>query len=195
MTSSIPLTAAAVAAASQALEQGGFTRVNAVSDGDPGRLFEDPYSVVCLVIYDTWGDLIDQWPRAQDSFVDIISNYWRRGEPKTWDGYLVLITTDEARDRYEQGDRIRYDTTRARKLVASGEDIRAISDIERLLSPLLPLEMTPGANQHPDVMLLLPPVLAAAGVDEDVVRTLIDAFRNDEPLLEAIHALRDDANS
>src|SRR6266849_7632510 len=84
-----------LAAASAALALGGSRRIGESISGKiagTARIFEDPYSVVQLVVYETWTDLDSNWTDAQAVLVEIISKYVVSTEPKAWDGYLVLLT-------------------------------------------------------------------------------------------------------
>lgn len=176
-----------LAAASENLQGGGYERVeNPAVAFDSGRLFEDARGVALVVVYETYSELMDGWPEAQDHLVTTMSRYWERGEPKTWDGYLVLLTSEDALDRYSEVDRLRYDTTRVRKLVGCGEDLRTLGDIERLLSPLLPLQVEHERSDRADVLDALPSLLRTS-VPPEVLNTILAAFRQGEPLLDAIH--------
>ena len=95
------------------------------------RLFEDPYSLVGVVVYDTWGELAERWPDAQARLVDTMALRLAKTESKTWDGYVVLLTPGYSERSARGGvSLIRYDTTRVRKLVATGEDLRSLEGCE-----------------------------------------------------------------
>src|ERR687892_417150 len=82
-----------LAAASELLESGGYNSVQQADGWTPhSRVFEDPYGVVAVVAYETWTDLAETWPDDQGRLVDLISAHLRRPEPKSWEGYLVLLT-------------------------------------------------------------------------------------------------------
>src|SRR5260370_10273229 len=84
-----------LAAASEALVLGGYRRIADSINGKiagSARIFEDPYSVVQLVVYETWTDLETNWTDAQGMLVELISKYVVSTEPEAWDGSLVLLT-------------------------------------------------------------------------------------------------------
>lgn len=148
-------------------------------------VFEDEYSIVGIVLYATCDELINEWPNDQGALSSNISEYVGRGEAKSSDGYLVLLTS--GLPEAEQGEaltRIRYDTSRLRKLVATGEDLSRKNDVENILRPILPLEIG-GRNDIPASGLdELPSLL---DLPEEATRTLVDAYREQTPLLEALH--------
>jgi hypothetical protein len=150
-------------------------------------LFEDPYCLVAVVVYDTWQELFERWPDAQAALVDIVSARLGRSEPKSWDVYLVLLTAafaDTAAAR--EVNAIRYDTTRVRKLISTGEELRTLEDVRRTILPLLPL--TPVSLDPPrDILDLLVDALASRGIDRDDVSLLVSAFTKNEPLIPALN--------
>src|SRR5207249_5630710 len=85
-----------LAAATELLVSAGYKRVSDVEwetlFGSNSRVFEDPYGIVAVVAYDTWGDLSSRWVDAQGALVELISKYVKGSEPKAWEGYLVLLT-------------------------------------------------------------------------------------------------------
>src|SRR5713226_4374568 len=91
------LTAASlIAEASRVLERSGFSGVRPKSSltwpSPQARVFEDVCSIVCVVAFDTVNDLLTLWSEAQAVAVELISGNVSRGEGKSWDGYLVLLT-------------------------------------------------------------------------------------------------------
>ena len=185
-----------LAAASETLLAGDYSAVAAPPNwtNSNARVFEDAYGIVAVVVYETWSDLVAQWPDAQGQLVELISEHLARPEAKAWEGYLALLTPVaaplEARSQIAE---IRYDTGRVRKLVATGDELQTLDDIKRALLPVLPLEV--GAQLESGVGLLdrLPKLLAAQGIDEDLTRVLVVAFENNQILLEQLHAARTDA--
>jgi len=117
----------------------------------------------------------------------VISRYIGKEESKSWDGYLVLLSPGIAPSERSAIDDIRYNTTRLRKLIATADDLENSTDVERILRPLLPLPQGQ-ANLGPESSLdLLPRLLAPLDISEDVTQVLIDAFREQSPLLERLH--------
>jgi hypothetical protein len=150
-------------------------------------LFEDPYSLAAVVVYDTWKELFNRWPDAQAAAVDIVSSRLGKSEPKSWDVYLVLLTpafadTGAAREV----NAIRYDTTRVRKLISTGDELRTLDDVKRTILPLLPVN--PVALAPPkDVLIQLVDALADRGIDRDDVSRVVTAFTNNEPMISALY--------
>ncbi|SRR6266478_3442808 len=181
-----------LAAASEALVLGGYRRIGeSVSEKIAGtaRIFKDPYSVAQLVVYETWTDLESNWTDAQAVLVELISKYVVSTEPKAWDGYLVLLTPSilptAAR---EQAIQIKNNFNRVRKFLATGDELKTTSDVERLLLPLLPLAGdVPRGDQSSRVLDFLPEILSKRGIDRAAVETLVKAFAGHEPLLENLH--------
>ena len=85
-----------LAAASKVLQDGGYNRVDESRFPEwtsaNARLFEDPYSIVEIIVYNTWSELHSSWTGAQAILVDVMSKHLRSTEPKAWEGYLVLFT-------------------------------------------------------------------------------------------------------
>jgi hypothetical protein len=118
---------------------------------------EDKYGVVVVAVYDTWGELARGWRSAQARAVEVLSERFTRLDRKAWDGYLILLTPGLAADEHAMVHEIRYDTGRIRKIVATGEDIRALSDVERTLLPLLPLtQSSVGTEKTPRRLMSFP---------------------------------------
>jgi len=181
-----------LAAASELLESGGYNVVPP-ADGwtSNSRLFEDPYGIVAVVAYENWTDLAETWPDAQGHLVELISAHLTRPEPKSWEGYLVLLTPGVAPSAARsQLAEIRYDTNRVRKLVATGDDLRTLDDVEQALLPLLPLEVESQLEPGPALLERLPGLLAARGIDAEAARTVVDAFIANESVLERLHEFR-----
>jgi hypothetical protein len=193
MATGLPFTTTTLlAAAADILEGSGYRPVPRDRIGSwpgPGaRVYEDPYSVAALVAYDTWGDLAVGWLDAQAALVELISSYFARGEAKTWEGYLVLLTPSVLpRAAQLQAADIRTNTRHVRKLVATGDDVRSVGDVSRTLLPLLPLEPEAGAAPEASALDLLPDLLGAKGIDRAAVQVAIDAFRSQESLVERLH--------
>jgi hypothetical protein len=182
-----------IAAASQVLLEGGYRQINGQFPewGTPtSRLFEDEYSVVGIAIFETCKELLQTWPDAQALLVDVISRHVGSQESKSWDGYLVLLTPGLAPSESAALEAVRYDTTLLRKLVATGDDLKLLTDVERVLRPLLPLRPERTNLVQQSALDLLPRLLAAQQIPEEVTRVVVDAFRQQSPLLEQLHQQR-----
>jgi len=182
-----------IAAASQALKAGGYQQIpRSVQEWDTptSRLFEDEYNVVGIVVFDTCAELLRAWPDLQGSLVDVISRHVGQGESKSWDGYLVLLTPGLAPSEDAGIEAVRYNTTRLRKLVATGDDLRSPTEVERVLRPLLPLGQDRASLSQESALDLLPQLLAGQGIPKETTQLLVDAFREQSPLLERLHQQR-----
>jgi hypothetical protein len=182
-----------IAAASQVLLEGGYRQSNGRFPewGTPtSRLFEDEYSVVGVAIFETCRELLQTWPDVQAVLIDVMSRHVGSQESKSWDGYLVLLTPGLAPSESEAIEAVRYNTTRLRKLVATGDDLKLSTDVERVLRPLLPLRPERAELGQESALDLLPKLLAAQQIPEEVTRALVDAFRQQSPLLEQLHQQR-----
>jgi hypothetical protein len=179
-----------IASATQVLEAGGYLAVSPPEDWQEksSRLFEDVYGIVCVVGYDTWGELASTWQDAQGRFVDLISEHLARPEPKAWEGYLVLLTPGiEPRDARSQIAEIRYDTNRVRKIVATGDELQTLDDVEDVLLPLLPLSVS-GQNGGGAALLdRLPELLSTRGIEVPVAKVVVEAFVANQSMLERLH--------
>lgn len=191
MTDSVELTTTSVmAAAEELLARAGYQRVD-VKEGllpSSSRLYEDSYSIVTVVVYDEWAHLSRRWFEAQDALIRLMSACIRRTDPKAWEGYLVLLTpsTMDSAALSELAE-IRYDTSRVRKLVAAGDELRSLADVARALAPLLPLSFLKVHEEQASALDQLPYFLSEKGVPKDAVRVLVQAFRDQQALVERLH--------
>jgi len=153
--------------------------------GEHLRCFEDDVSIVGVAQFRSWSTLRDNWLDAQSVLVDLLSDRLDRSDPKAWEGYLVLLTLDRPPSPAEV-DEIRRDTARLRKIVATGEDLTRVSQVEDALLPVLPL--SGGVLRHDSGSILdrLPGRLDAKGIDVDLTLRVVEAFENDRPLMEAV---------
>jgi hypothetical protein len=182
-----------VAAASDVLEGAGYQLVGPEREGEwprPGaRVYEDPYSVVALIVYETWADLSESWLEAQAALVELISTHFTRGEAKSWEGYLVLVTPSVLpSDARLDAIAIQRNTAHVRKLLATGDELRTIDDVASVLLPLLPLEPSQSLAEPRSALDLLPELLARRAISEESVKVAIQAFVEQQPVIERLHA-------
>lgn len=148
-------------------------------------VFEDEYSIVGVVLYADCDELIEKWADDQGALSSKISEYIGRGEAKSSDGYLVLLTNGLPQAEHREDlTHIRYNTSRLRKLVATGEDLSELGNIDSVLQPVLPLRISsvddaPSSGLHKLVSLL--------DLPEEATKKLIGAYWDQTPLLEALH--------
>ena len=184
-----------LAAASEYLSEGGYSRVpDETLKNWPltqSRLFEDPYSVAAVVVYETWSELVEKWTQAQAGLIELMSRFVKKPEAKAWEGYLILFTpgvpsSNELADLHG----IRYNTSRVRKLVATGDELRTLEDVKRALFPLLPVAEQFDHQDSTSVLDLLPRLLAEKGIPVEVTEALLTAFRENKALVKQIHEIR-----
>lgn len=192
--SSVPMTATdLIAASSGVLEAGGYQPIRTGFpewDTASTRLFEDKYNVVGVAVFTTCAELLASWADLQGALVDVISRHVGQSESKAWDGYLVLLTMGIAPSNDAEMEKLRYDTTRLRKLVATGDDLSTAGDVERLLRPLVPLRAARGSASEPTALDLLPGLLAEQDINQNTTEVLVKSFIDQEPLMDALHRTR-----
>lgn len=155
------------------------------------RLYEDEYGIVCLVVYETFSDLLNDWEIAQMNLVDIISENIPSNEPKVWDSYLLLLTPSKVSNR-EKINEIRSDTTRTRKIVATGNRLNTRDDVETVLSPILPLDTGTLDDETIDIMELITRNIASkSDIKTEYIREIINAYEAHEPMIEKLHKIRE----
>ncbi|MHB8508522.1 MAG: hypothetical protein ACYDGR_07715 [Candidatus Dormibacteria bacterium] len=160
---------------------------------DAARLFEDPISVAGIYVFPTWAELKNRWTEAQSSLVTVMTESISSADPKVWDGYLVLLTPSTSGGDRSLLEAIRRDTARVRKLVATGDELRHIRDVEHTLGPLLPLDVggsEPGLGIPGDPLDSLSSLPAMKSIPVEVIHQMVEAFRQQEPLLERLHRSR-----
>jgi hypothetical protein len=180
-----------LAEATRVLTSSGYVEAQ-VAAGDSGtRVFEDAFGIVAIHVFDTWGQLKDQWHLAQGQLVDLISEHVRRAEAKAWEGYLVLLTPGllPSAEMATIND-LRADTNRVRKLVATGEDLTTLSDVRGTLLPLLPLVIDDPSATQTSLLDLLPELLAENSIPMSVTGVVVEAFTANESILERLHSSR-----
>ncbi len=177
-----------MAASAERLRAGGFSVVADDEDelGTAIRVFEDPLSVVGIATFPTWQKLEAGWPSSQGFLVELMSSRLARSEPKSWEGYLVLMTTDDVMEDQLSVDRIRRDTSRLRKIVATGSELQTLAGVEDVLLPVLPLDIGGLTGKEEPILGRLPRLLAEHGVDENLGREVVEAFEQNRSPLEAV---------
>jgi len=181
-----------VAAVSDVLISNNYVEVVTPENQIGSRVFEDAFGIVAVNIYETWNQLSRKWHFAQGDFVDLISGHLRRGEPKAWEGYLVLLTPGLVGEgEMLEITEIRNDTTRVRKIVASGDDLTTLEDVQTALLPLLPLPIDESVSaDDSNLLALLPDLLEASGIQHGLTEAALDAFAANESILERLHSVR-----
>ncbi len=152
-------------------------------------VFEDERSIVGLILYASWSELEANWELAQAEMVARISQHVRRIDPKSWDSYLVLLTRDETAS-VEAVARVRHDTRRLRKLVATGRELTALSAIEDALLPVLPFRMVQFETERATLVDRLPEMLETRGVAPPLAAAALASFRENRSPMEGIWSWR-----
>lgn len=185
-------TSTMLALASEILSASGYRVARDLTEmtrlGEGSLVAEDAFSVVSLVAFETWQQLETEWLEAQADLVDLLSRRLARAAPKAWDGYLVLLSVSDPLDPHA-AMRIERDTTRVRKIIATGSTLQTAGDVEQVLDLLLPLKLPDTLLAVEDVLDTLPDHMRGL-IDPADLRTVIEAFRTMEPPLERLHARR-----
>jgi hypothetical protein len=175
------------------LIQGGYSEVSAerieLLKSDRARVYEDVYAIVSVVVFPTWTELATKWAEVQADFVGLLSKYLGRADAKAWDAYLVLLTPANALEQWHEAEEIRRDTTRVRKLVGTGEDLRSLGDVATLVSSLLPID-SPNAvtAKAQTVWSLVYQSLERKSVQQDAVQALVKAYEDQRNTMEALRS-------
>jgi len=181
-----------LAAATDFLARGGYVRLleEEASEGwSPGsRLFEDSYGVAAVIVYDSWSEVANVWAEDQERLVAMMSRHMRDTDPKSSDGYLVLLTPGvlPSQDDELLATTIRYNTSRVRKLLATGEDLQTLGQVEHVLRPLLPLDEADATTERESILSVLPDLLTSRGIERPVAEAVLRAYVNQESLMEAL---------
>jgi hypothetical protein len=149
------------------------------------RVLEDAYGVVLLQCFDSVDALLDLWEEAQSLLVKALTDHMMPGAARGWEGYLVLMTPASALARDLPAlMALRYDTTRTRKLLITGA-----ARLHRGLAPILPLPEQTAQASADDSLDYVVEWLGTSGVTVPTARVLLDAYRNQQSLLEALEAV------
>lgn len=176
-----------VGEATRLLREGGFQQADSI-EIQPNvelRVFEDARSIVGVVFFRSWHQLSSHWLTAQAALVDRISSRFRRGEAKSWDGYLVLLTSDRA-PTAEAVTEVRRDTSRLRKLIGSGADLVSLESIADVLLPVLPLQLDGSETVESSLLDRIPAMLEAYDVDPVLAAAAIASFEANRTPMEGI---------
>lgn len=135
---------------------------------------ENAYSLAAILAGDDWSHI-----RPWIGPVDVAFSNWAvQQEPtgKRWDLYLICLTQEglSSPAQYAQAERFEADTRRVRKFVRDGVLPERL-DVERALSPLLPLEFGTGPVVA-DPLRALEAKLRTRGVSAEAATTAVQAF-------------------
>jgi hypothetical protein len=172
--------------ASERLTSNGYSVVSLNESGEYPhqhmRMFEDDYGVVLIDGFDSVETLLSEWTEAQATLVKSLSTSLTLDSDRGWEGYLVLFTPQRpTSDDMRQLSEIRYNTTRTRKLVITGEE-----DMIRGLEPLLPLPIGSSAAFTEEPLGELAREIVDQGIPSDEAESLLSAYKAGKSLMEAI---------
>ena len=177
--------------ATRLLCDGGFFEADSVNISPEFelRVFEDDRSIVGLVLYQTWEELDANWSAAQAVMVELMSEKVRPNDPKSWDGYLVLLTVDEPA-RAECVTRIKNDTRRLRKLVATGHELKTMASVQDTLLPVLPFNVTSSVVSSTALTDRIPEMLEDHGIERSLATAALRSFQENRSPMEAVWTWR-----
>lgn len=157
--------------------------------------YEDPYCIIGVWNFATFSDLEESWLNAQELVADLVSANVSSLDAKSWDGYLVLVTSGRAGPRQaSELARIRNNTRRIRKIVITGDDLNLETEeslrasLRRQLGALLPLHLEEHLGTV-DPFIDLPSRVTSASLGPGEVRCVLDARHSGKPMIAALHDL------
>jgi hypothetical protein len=157
--------------------------------------FEDEYAIIAVWTFDSVEALVAGWGTAQDHVVQLLGASVVNTDPKSWDGYLVLVAVDGVPDGLAaELSNIRSDTRRVRKLVMTADDLPSrVSDpleltpaVRRSLAPVLDLELDSSLGRS-DPLDSLPMRLSTSLDLAPYLAAVVAAYEAGESPLEALH--------
>ena len=177
--------------ATRLLCDGGFSQASSanISPEFELRVFEDDRSIVGLVLYDTWEELESNWSAAQAVMVELMSEKVRPNDPKSWDGYLVLLTVDEPA-RAGSVTKIKNDTSRLRKLVATGREMKTMASVKDTLLPVLPFDVASSVASSTALTDRIPEMLEEHGIERSLATAAIMSFQENRSPMEGVWTWR-----
>lgn len=181
-----------LAAAQTALSEAGYESVNVETAGAStfgnARLLQNKYSVAMVATFETWESLVETWADYQNATVEAMSSFLNKRDSKAADGYLVLLTPRPvAPDETSEANRIRSDTSRLRKLLGTGDDLRTISDVRKILASLLPLSVGERQQATESGLDALPRILEQHGIPAAATKAVVESFKANAPIMQRLH--------
>jgi hypothetical protein len=154
--------------------------------------FEDKYAVVGVFGFTEVAKLQSDWLAAESLVVDLISSNISTMSPKSWDGYLLLMSAAGAPGDQTELARIRGNTRRLRKLIVTSDDLDIASElpldmsVKSAIMPLLPLSLD-SISVPSDPLATLPARMQITGLRADDVAALVAAYRAEQPMIQLLH--------
>ena len=171
-----------VAAATETLEELGYSIIESTGvdnwHATVARVYEDPYSIVCIAVYETWRDLCSSWINDQANLVGLISNHLSRTDAKAWEKDIWCCSR-RASSRLQTGKlRPRY---KGIPCICANYS-RQLANIHQSTQCVKHCCLSTNMTLKPrNALDALPSVLARHGVDETATRTALRAFLNNLP--------------
>ena len=177
--------------AKRLLDAAGFSDIGAINVTPilELQIFEDDRSIVGLIYHNTWSELEANWLTAQSAMVERMSERIRRSDPKSWDGYLVLFTTDDPTST-ERLSKIKNNTNRLRKLVATRSELTALAAVKGTLLPVLPFDVANVDVSSARLTDRIPDMLEAQGIDRSLATAALQSFQQNQSPMAGIWSWR-----
>jgi hypothetical protein len=122
------------------LRKAGYRTRTLDSSGTPTLSFEDDSIIGFLKVFQTVAEMSSSWQDAERSLLSRYAVQFRAAPAKSWNIYCVFLVEQPAigEDIYSI-DRIEEDFSSTRKIARAG--VSSISELQRALLPLLPLQV------------------------------------------------------
>ncbi|MGK0721850.1 hypothetical protein [Leucobacter sp. W1478] len=165
--------------------------------------FEDEYTLVAVWLFDTFEDLEESWLAAQDNVIRLLGSTLISTDPKSWDGYLILVTADTVpQGKAALLSNIRTNTRRLRKLVVTGDDVppqisstlEIAPAVRRALAPIVDLTLPDSLNRA-DPLGSIIERNGLVGREAESLEVFLSAYRRGYPPVEALYEARQAASN
>jgi len=105
-------------------------------------IFESTTLIGFVIAFSSVSDLLNRWKAIADDIFEQYAPAFRKAGQKAWNGYLVLITSDQASDEgFHALQNIEEDLTQIRKIARS--NIQSADDLKAALLSILPISYIP----------------------------------------------------
>lgn len=160
--------------------------------------YEDEYAIIAIWQFSSFADLSNSWLEAQDEVVRLVGSNVVSTDPKSWDGYLVLVTAEGvAASHSETLTSIRSNTRRLRKLVVTGDDLPTMigtplelaAPVRRALAPVLDITIEQ-SHRRLDPLETIPDRIDLSDEELSDLVVLLDAHKRGIPIVDALFGVR-----
>jgi hypothetical protein len=105
-------------------------------------IFESTTLIGFVIAFSSVSDLLNRWKAIADDIFERYAPAFRKAGQKAWNGYLILITSDQASDEgFHALQKIEEDLTQIRKIARS--NIQSADDLKAALLSILPISYIP----------------------------------------------------